>query len=98
MELTMKFAQCFATLGIMLATLPAGPAQEPVKAPGTPAIDYTQLSRPIPKIAVAQAPNVIEDNSGWTGSGPPSTHLKLPRLQRETIKVRAPWERPHGHW
>src|SRR5262249_57522428 len=78
MELTMKFAQCFATLGIMLATLPAGPAQEPGKAPGTPAIDYTALSPLIPKIAAAQTPNAIQNNSPSTPSLPLSTPLQPP--------------------
>jgi hypothetical protein len=94
MEATMKFAQCSAAFAMFLALLPA-PAQEPVKAPG---IDYTELSRLIQKIAAAQAPKVIEDNSGWTGSVPLSTNLKLPRLKREMIKVGDRLELPHGIW
>src|SRR5262249_36330559 len=94
MEATMKFGKCAAAFALFLALSPA-PAQEPVKAP---AIDYTELSRLIQKIAAAQAPKVIEDNSGWTGSVPLSTNLKLPRLKREMIKVGDRWELPHGIW
>ena len=91
----MRVAQRSLAIGIVIAAFAATPAQEPVKAP---AIDYTELSRLIQKIAVAQAPKVIEDNSGWTGSVPASTNLKLPRLKREMIKVGDRWELPQGIW
>src|SRR5262249_59725910 len=60
MELTMKFAQCFATLGIMLATLPAGAAHEPGKAPGTPALAHTPPSPPIPKNPAPPTPPPLQ--------------------------------------
>src|SRR5437868_3526058 len=59
--------------------------------------DYSEFSRILHKIVVAQVPKYVEDNSGWGGSIPIPDKLPLPRL-RTRIKVGDHEELPHGLW
>src|SRR4051812_31645525 len=84
----------FATALLILAaswTSADEPAKEPAK-------DYTEFSKLLHKMVVAQVPKYVEDNSGWGGTIPIPDKLRLPRLPRTRIKVGDREELPHGLW
>lgn len=59
--------------------------------------DYTEFSRLIHKIAAAQIPRYVEDNSGWGQTVPLPPDVRLPRL-RTLVKVGNRTEVPDGLW
>src|SRR5262245_53766460 len=60
--------------------------------------DYEPRSRLRRDLALKQAPRFVEDLSGWNKTTPIPQKLRLPGLQRTTIKVGDHLELAHGAW
>jgi hypothetical protein len=89
----MRFA---LTLGVFGLTLTAAVAQEPTSPPAK--ADYSELSRLIRDAVLKSAPKEFSAAPAWGLSRPFPAKLRLPNLQRTTIKKGDTVELAHGSW
>jgi hypothetical protein len=90
-----------AVIGFSNFTLNAQTPPNPVPPPGEPKPaprDYSDFSRLLHKLVIANAPKEMENRSQWGPSIPLPNKLLLKNAKRTFVKVGDRLEVPHGLW